>query len=254
MQAVTAIFHELQPALRAAQRLRASIPRDRMNLLTPASSEAEIHGIPHDEDMPPVAKKMGAILGGALGAGLALALLPGVGPVLAGGAAFAALLGAGGGTAAGWAVGSALDRHASHGIPVDELYFYEDALRKGHTVIVVMVDGENEEELVRGIFDEEGAESIDQARQSWWIGLRDADEVEFAEAREPASAELQMAYRAGFEAAHAPPTRGREYEEACDYLRAAYPQTYASAAFRQGFEHGRARFEAAHADEPRARG
>ena len=57
-------------------------------------------------------------------------LIPGVGPVIAGGIIGAAILGVGG-AATGAAAGAALERELADGLPHDELYLYEDALRKG---------------------------------------------------------------------------------------------------------------------------
>ena len=47
----------------------------------------------------------------------------------------------------GAAVGAALDRNLREGLPKDELYVYEDALRRGKTVVIAL--GENEEEAAR---------------------------------------------------------------------------------------------------------
>ncbi|MFN2387604.1 MAG: hypothetical protein ABR576_15210, partial [Thermoanaerobaculia bacterium] len=105
METVVGIFSSREPAERAFQSLRASgIPSDRLTLLTPGSSEGQIHAVPTTEtEQPGMGKAVGGVVGGVFGAttGLGLAeaaaslLIPGVGPVAAIGLAAAALLGAG---------------------------------------------------------------------------------------------------------------------------------------------------------------
>jgi len=195
--AVTGIFPSLGQGVRAAQRLRAIVGSDRINLLTPESTHEAVRRVPTTEDMPPVGAPIGATLGGALGVATAL-VLPGVGPITGLGAAAAALLGAVGGIA-GWKAGDAADHALSGGLPADELYVYEDALRQGRTVLVVQVDDPDKEPMVRTILHLNGAESIDAARDRWWLGLRDAE----AEHYEPNGrfADDERLYRHGFIAA-----------------------------------------------------
>ena len=128
---------------------------------------------------------MGGAVGGALGvaggmhigATLASLLVPGVGPVLAAGVIGAALLGAGG-AAAGAAAGGALE-DSIEGLPHDELFVYEDALRQGRSVVIVVTQDEAQADTARGVLAQAGAESVDAARESWWVGLRDAEEEEY---------------------------------------------------------------------------
>ena len=42
-----------------------------------------------------------------------------------------------------------------------------------------MVDDDAEAERVRGLLTSRGAESVDAAREDWWIGVRDAEEAEY---------------------------------------------------------------------------
>ena len=234
MRAVTGVFRSLGDASRAVERLHRTIERDRINLLTPGSTEEEIHHVPTTEDMPPVGGAMGAVLGTALGAGIGLKL-PAVGVVTAVGAAAAAALGVAGGVA-GWKAGDAVDRKSSTGLPIDELYVYEDALEKGHTVVIAMVH-KDEEHDVRAILRETGAESIDEAREHFWDGLRDAEEREY----EGDFSADEDAYRRGFEAAHLPPHRRRPLDEVEPALRERHGELVEHGAFRRGYERGLAR-------------
>ena len=66
-------------------------------------------------------------------------LIPGVGPVVAIGVAGGVILGALGAVGGG-ALGGKLEGKVFEGLPEDELYVYEDALRKGRSVVVVMAE------------------------------------------------------------------------------------------------------------------
>jgi len=47
------------------------------------------------------------------------------------------------GAVGGGAVGAALESATSEGVPENELFIYEDALRKGCTVVVVMAEDDD---------------------------------------------------------------------------------------------------------------
>ncbi len=75
--------------------------------------------------------------GGALWAlGIAAGFLPAIGPVLAGGLLVALAASTASGAATGLLVGSLLGL----GVPDVEAAFYEEAFRKGHTIVVVQGD------------------------------------------------------------------------------------------------------------------
>src|SRR5262245_47544158 len=82
MDAIAGVFASLSNAKRAIHLLRPTIPAQRISLLAPGDSRAEVHAVPTTEDMPPVGREMAAALGGALGLGMAsVLLLPAVGAV-----------------------------------------------------------------------------------------------------------------------------------------------------------------------------
>lgn len=197
MRAITGIFSSLADGSRAAQRLATVIGAEHVNLLTPEATRAEVKRVPTTEDMRPVGAPMGATLGGALGVAAAV-LIPGVGQVTALGVAAAALFGAAGGVL-GWKAGDAADRALSGGLPVDELYFYEDALRQGHTVLVALVEDAEQEPVVHDILSLCGAESVDAARERWWMQLRDAEEEHYGAVGGDGEAHERL-YRYGFTA------------------------------------------------------
>jgi hypothetical protein len=246
MSTVAGIFHSRTDAERALESLRsAGVSDDDIIFLTPGTTEEELEAaVPTTEtEQPGMGTAFGGVVGAALGAagglhiGTALAslLVPGVGPVLAAGVLGAALLGVGG-AAAGAAAGGALEENIE-GLPHDELYVYEDALRQGHSVLIVMTDDGAQAETVRGVMAQAGAESVDAARERWWIGLRDAEEEEFAEQGQDFKKDEGL-YRRGFEAALHPHTRGKSYDEATDTLRSRYADDYSHDVFRRGYERG----------------
>jgi hypothetical protein len=173
MRAITGTFDSLVDGRRAAERVAAVVGADHISLLTPESPRSEVKTIPTTEDMRDVGAPMGAAVGAALGIGTAV-MIPGLGQVMALGVAAAALFGAAGGVL-GWKAGDAADRALSGGLPADEVYFYEDALRQGHTVLVALVEDPKNEGVVRDLLAACGAESIDAARERWWMGIRDAE-------------------------------------------------------------------------------
>src|ERR671917_2041491 len=188
MKTVAGIFHTRADAERAIESLRSlGVADERLNLLTQGSSAEELADeVPTTEtEQPGMGKALGTWAGTALGVAggahigtiVATSLIPGVGPVLAIGMIGAALLGTGG-ALAGRAVGGALEDNIAPELPHDELYVYEDALRKGRTVVICAAEDDGQAASVRSAFDEAGAESIDAARDNWWVGLRDAEEAE----------------------------------------------------------------------------
>lgn len=247
MSSFAILLSSSSAAMRAAEKLRATgIDNDHINILTPGTSDAEIErSVPTTEtEQPGMGGALGGVVGGALGAaggmpiGAALAslLVPGVGPVLAAGVVAAALLGAGG-AVAGAAAGSKMEG-AIEGLPHDELFVYEDALRKGKSVIIVVTDDDAQTETARGVMAAEPeVESIDAARESWWLGLRDAEEEEY-KGQGGDFKQDEPIYRRGFEAAQHPQLRGKSYDEAAERLRERYSDAYETTSFRRGFERG----------------
>jgi hypothetical protein len=246
MKAVAGVFPNSERARRAMEELRAlNIREDRTNLLVPGALRKELGTVPTTEaEQPGMGPTLGAVVGGAAGAtgGMQLALgvaaatfVPGVGPVVATGLVAGALLGIG----AGAAIGKALDDTATAGLPRDELFVYEDALRQGRAILVVLADSDLQAHAVRELLARAGAESVDAARETWWIGLRDPEEARYTAAGGDFRRD-EATYRLGFEAALAQPTRGRAYEDALDLLRTRYPDVYAHETFRRGYEGGQA--------------
>jgi hypothetical protein len=247
MQTVVGIFTSQVAAEQAAERLRTlGIDREHINFLVPGISEAQLEQVPTTEtEQPGMGPAIGGVVGGAMGASGGLmapailsALIPGIGAITAIGIAALGLIGLVGGAAAGAAAGGALENAMSDGLPKDELYVYEDALRQGRTVLIVLTQDTTQTEVTREVLAQAGAESLDAARENWWVGLRTA-EAEAYTAQGWNFNEDEAMYRRGFEAALRPELVGKSYAEAVSYLQLRYAEVYHNEAFRRGYERGR---------------
>lgn len=247
MNTVAGIFGSRADAERAIENLRSlGIPDESLSLLSPGATEQQIEAdVPtSDTEQPGMGNAVGGVVGGAmgaaggmtLGAAAASLLIPGVGPIMAAGLIGAALFGAGG-AAAGMAAGGALEDKIADGLPHDELFIYEDALRQGRTVVIAGLEDAGQAHSARAALDEAGAESVDAARESWWVGLRDAEAGDYTGQGRDFKADEPI-YRRGFEAALHPQRRGTTYTEAAERLREQYSDECAHDAFRCGYERG----------------
>jgi len=247
MKSVVGIFNSLADAKRGAAILRTlGIPEKRITVLAPGTADENVETrIPTaDTEQPGMGKALGGTVGGALGvaggleAGAAVAsvLVPGVGPVLAIGLIGAAVLGTGG-AVAGAAAGDALEEGIMKGLPRDELYVYEDALRRGRAVLIALTENDEIAERARAELSRAAAESIDSARDEWWIGLRDAEEEHYT--RNGGDFKVDEAkYRLGFEAALHPDLRGKNYDRVLRQLHEEYGDDCETTAFRKGYDRG----------------
>ena len=166
MKAVTGVFGSQPYAQRALVELRAlGLSEDRLTLLTPGGIDTHEGTIPTvSAEQPGMGKAMGAVVGAATGLSggplLVAALIPGVGPItvigLLGGAVAAAA-----GAGVGATVGGKLENAQTEGLPEDEIFVYEDALRKGRSVLIAMANDNVEASLFCELLKAEGAESID---------------------------------------------------------------------------------------------
>jgi hypothetical protein len=246
MEAVTGIFTSFNQARCSAEALSArGFSNEQINLLAPGSSAAEIEDIPSTEgEQPGMGKAVGGVVGAAMGTAagaplgmvLAAAVIPGVGPAIAIGLAASALLGVGG-AIGGAAAGGSLENALTDGLPKDEVFVYEDALRQGRTVMVALANDGDQAEAARQILQRNGAESIDAAREQWWVGLRDAEKEHYTQEGQD-FAQNEKEYRLGFESALHLHTRGSSYDQVESHLKHLYPDIYQKDIFRRGYERG----------------
>jgi hypothetical protein len=242
MQAVVGVVRQHSHAEQLVAGLRElGIPDRRISVLSPGTPEAAVRSVPTtDAEQPGIGGAIGSVVGGAAGTagGLAVAslALPGVGPVIAAGAIALGVLGA----VAGGALGGQLDDVLSKGLPADELYVYRHALRTGRSIVIAMVDDEEEAARVHELFARLEAESVDAAREDWWIGLRDAEEAEYT--RQGGDFRKDEAvYRLGLDAAFRQPGEAPPFEAVSPRLRDRHGPLVDTPGFRAGYERGRAR-------------
>lgn len=256
MEAVTGVFATRSAAERALSDVHnTGIPSDKVTLLTPGTEEQvekEIQAVPTDAtEQPGMGKAMGALLGGGVGltAGSALvALIPGVGPITAIGLLGAGVLGAAGATI-GAKAGGKVERDSYEGLPEDEIFVYEDALRKGRSVVIALAENDGQASLVRDLLHRDGAESVDAAREQWWTGLR-GDEHEHYEASGRNFSDDEKFYRLGFEAALHARTRCMEFDQVSAEMDAAledvqrqFPGAQVEEPFTRGYQRGREHYQ-----------
>jgi hypothetical protein len=134
-----------------------------------------------------------------------------------------------------WRV-AALENVLSIGVPKDEVFLYEDALRQGRSVVVGLSEREDQIQAGRDALNKAGAETLDAAREKWWIGLRDAEAAFHSKSGD--SAQEEDNFRCGFSAALEPKMRGRSFDAAAEELKTKYPDAYQEQSFRRGFERG----------------
>jgi hypothetical protein len=252
MEAVSGVFQTRAAAERAVQdAVKAGIPADKITLLTPGSMsdvDKEVSAVPVDTtEQPGMGKAIGAFLGGGVGitgGSLLAALIPGVGPITAIGLLGAAIVGAAGATV-GATVGDKIEKSSIEGLPEDEIFVYEDALRQGRSVVVGMAETDELASLLRNLMKKEGAESIDAAREQWWVGLRSAEENHYSKTGKNFANDERF-YRLGFQAALHARNRCMEFDQISGEMNAAledvksqHPGQDVEDAFLRGYQRGR---------------
>jgi hypothetical protein len=254
MEAITGVFKTQMEAERALHEvLKSGVAADKVTLLTPGKPdhlEREIQSVPTDStEQPGMGKAIGALIGGGAGitgGALLIAAIPGVGPVAAIGLLGTALLAAAGATI-GATVGGKAEESMDQGMPADEIFVYEDALRKGRSVVVGLAEDEESAARLRELLQSEGAESVDAAREQWWIGLRSAEENHYQNQKSKRNfSEDEQFFRLGFEAALHARTRCMEFDQVSAAMDAAledvqqrYPGADVEEPFTRGYERGR---------------
>jgi hypothetical protein len=244
MQAVTGVFRSQDQAENAVTQLRSlGIPENRIGIVRPGSQSEKLEaGVPvSDTEEPGMGRAMGAAVGGAMGAaggataGLAVASLvvPGIGPLLAFGMLGAALLGTVG-AAAGSAVGDTAEEELGEGIPHEDVYLYEDALRHGHTVLIAYAEEGDQSDNAAEAMRTAGAEDLDVLRENWWHELRDDERTHYTGDFD----RDEESYRRGYTAALHPRRRDRAYADVEDELRTQYANTTLDMPFQSGYERG----------------
>lgn len=256
MEAITGVFDTRAAAEHALQGLhQAGVPSDRLTLLTPGSADhvgQEMRTVPVDAaEQPGMGNAIGALAGGGIGftaGSILMALVPGLGPVTALGLLGAGILGAAGATI-GAAAGGQAEKSSYQGVPEDEIFIYEDALRKGRSVVVALAGDEPSASSLRDLMKTEGAESVDAAREQWWTGLRNSEEGRYSKSGRTFS-EDEPFFRLGFQAAMHARTRCMEFDQVSaemdadlEDVKRKYPDADVEEPFIQGYQRGREHYQ-----------
>ena len=219
--AISGIFASAAEAERAVETLKAH-----------GFTDEQVSVLSRGEHHSAGARGLGAAMGGVLGMGAATFLIPGLGPVAGIGLLAAGLAGAGLGAAAG----TAADKMTA-GVPNEELFFYEEAIRSGNAVVFIEVSDPDRLSQARNLIEQAGARNVNTHRREWWQGIR-AEERDYLHSRGLEFDANETDYRSGFEAALHPSTRGRRYEEVTAYVETCYPEPCRTEVFRVGFDRG----------------
>jgi hypothetical protein len=251
---VTGVFSSQAEAERAVKAFRTTVvPSDKITLLTPGDIKQELDSVPvNAAEQPGMGKAIGAVLGAAGGmstGALVAAVIPGVGLVTAIGILGTAILTAAG-AGVGAAAGDSLENRMTDGLPEDEIFLYEDALRKGRTVVIVFAEDEAIATSVRERFMAQGAEAIDAARQQWWTGLRSAEQEHYAVSAGKNFDRDEKFYRLGFEAALHARMRCKEFDQVSaemesklEDVQREHPGEEVAEAFTRGYQRGREHYQ-----------
>lgn len=248
MDVISGVFNDRSAAENALRELReAGVTERRLAFFTPGTSESDLENtVPvTDSESKGMGAAMGATIGGAFGAatgatlGLAAASLaiPGVGPVIAVGAIAASVLGIAG-AATGAAAGESIEESLGTSLPHEDLFIYEEALRRGDSVIIVAAENDGQSDRAKEIMTRNHSLDFDELRDDWWSTLRDEERSYYAGTGRDFE-EDEENYRRGFQAALHPARRGKSYTEAESLLRKDYNDSDLDTAFRQGYERGK---------------
>ena len=232
-----------------AEMRSAGIHQDKITLLSPGSGDKQLQSVPATAtEQPGMGKTIGGILGAAAGLSggplVLSAIIPGVGPITALGLLGGAILAAAG-AGIGTAVGGKLENSMTEGLPEDELFVYEDALRKGKSVVIAQADDDAIASRFRDFLNAEGAEAVDAAREQWWIGLRSAEQEHYSKHGKDFTNDEKF-YRMGFESALHAKNRCKEYDQVLAEmdvtiadLERQHPGVDVAEPFSRGYERGR---------------
>jgi hypothetical protein len=232
MISVAGVFKQPEAAQRALNDLRI-IGAGGVYMLVPETAGHRMGAVPAAaSEAPGMAQTMGAFVACVVGVAAGLALGATAGPAL--GYLGAAVLGLAGAVSGGL-VGRRIGRATFDGLPADEFFVYNDALRQGRSVVCCLTPRELEADEARAILHREGAESVDPARHQWWLGLTDSERTRYAPP--PRACARPDTFSRGVAAALSPEFHGKPWDQVVYLLAERYRYWYEDT-FRNGFEAG----------------
>lgn len=243
MEVVSGMFHFPADATRTADRLRETgIAPERLHLVAAGTSRTDLEAsIPIEETEGP---GVGTVLGGLVGGVLALLLSPffvAGGPYAAIGRTGATVIVVLGAAILGMVLGARIERTATRGVPRDDLFLYEEALRRGRSILIATADAPTQAATIRRELRAAGAEPVDAFRTDWWQGLREVERAHYEAGTGRPFADAEPVYRRGYEVALHRAYRGRPYEAVAQEVEARHHGAETRADdFRRGYERGQA--------------
>jgi len=147
--------------------------------------------------------------------------------------------------AAGAAAGGSSKDFVTLRLPEDEIFVYEDALRRGRSVVIALAEDDAAASALRKSLQAEGAQAIDAAREQWRIRLRSAEQERYLQSGRQFG-EDEKFYFLGFESALQARNRCKEFDQvasemasALEELQAQYPGAAVEEPFARGYQRGR---------------
>jgi len=148
-------------------------------------------------------------------------------------------------TAVGTAAGSSSKDFVTLGLPEDEIFVDEDALRRGRSVVIALAEDDAAAAALRKSMQAEGAQAIDAAREQWRIGLRRAEQEHYLKSGRQFGDDEKF-YFLGFESALQARNRCKEFDQvasemasALEELQGQYPGVAVEEPFARGYQRGR---------------
>lgn len=248
MKAVAGLYYSRDESESAVATARsAGIPPEKIIVLTPGDTRRKgvLSRLLGGEDQRPTKERRSELTAAWAFEGMPsfAAVIPGVGTATAVGLLGAALLVTAGEAAEAFA-NTKFEDSSIEELLENEIFLYEDALRRGGSVVILIVD-----EAVADYwllqFSNGGAESIDHARNQWWSARRTLERANYATLNQNFD-EDEKFYRLGFEAALHARTRCKKYDQALGEMAAKledvqrqYPSANVDEPFTLGYERGR---------------
>ena len=141
------------------------------------------------------------------------------------------------GAALGAEIGDTIEENLGEGLPHEDIYLYEDALRHGSSIVIVHANGGKQTDDVRDLLKRSGAIDQETLKENWWAELRDQELTDYQSTGRDFQNDEQS-YRKGFEAAQHAKLRGKSYAECEASLRERYDDNDLDNAFRRGYARG----------------
>jgi hypothetical protein len=144
------------------------------------------------------------------------------------------------GDSVGAVAGGSLEHFVTQRLPEDEILVYEDALRRGRSVVIALAEDSAAAAAMRQSLEAEGAEAIDAAREQWWTGLRRSERERYLESGRQLG-DGEKFYVLGFEAALHARNRCKQFDQvaaemasALEELQRQYPGVAVEEPFARG--------------------